>query len=271
MGEIKIQSIPRSWHYFYLELDLKAAHWGYLYISWKVDFNIACQLYIMVSIEKSTPCNDTRRYQNLQISVAGAVYRPTFANVTRDGSVCIFCHNKRTADIKAAHVFGIFRANGVPEETWFPSAARSYWPATEVESAMMSSMRFSAVWGTKKWRWYNSWSHYHRGKHNSTQSFRERDCIEFKERIIERQKLRSKWFHRCKSLFGLVDHCHSKSFVENAISKSSRLSKLTNPAGSGRNMWVKEVAPFEEECVNQKTRWVYEVLPPFKLQGFMSS
>mmetsp|Transcript_19162 Transcript_19162/g.26393 ORF Transcript_19162/g.26393 Transcript_19162/m.26393 type:complete len:105 (+) Transcript_19162:231-545(+) len=35
--------------------------------------------------------------------------------LTRDGSICVFCNNKRKAELKAAHLFDIFRAKDIPK------------------------------------------------------------------------------------------------------------------------------------------------------------
>jgi len=84
----------------------------------------SCQQYIVVSIENSTPtkapCNDTvsigAMSELTDVSSRGSVQSNFRQRVlTRDGSVCVFCHNKRTAELKAAHLFDIFRAKEVPD------------------------------------------------------------------------------------------------------------------------------------------------------------
>ena len=83
------------------------------------------QRYIMVSIENNTPtkapCNDNA-------SIGGAMSELTNLSgsrgsvqgnfhqrvLTRDGSACIFCHKNRKANLKAAHLFDIFRAKDIP-------------------------------------------------------------------------------------------------------------------------------------------------------------
>jgi hypothetical protein len=82
--------------------------------------------YIIVSIEKHSPtkapCDDnvssvaisevTNNSNSSRGSVQGNFHQRV---LTRDNSTCVFCSNKRTAELKAAHLFDIFRAKDIPE------------------------------------------------------------------------------------------------------------------------------------------------------------
>lgn len=81
--------------------------------------------YIIVSIEKNSPtkapCDDNVSsvtvseitHNSSRGSVQGNFHQRV---LTRDCSACVFCNNNRTADLKAAHLFDIFRAeDNIPE------------------------------------------------------------------------------------------------------------------------------------------------------------
>jgi hypothetical protein len=78
--------------------------------------------YIMVSVESDSPYQSPCKGDNSTVSALSTQTRGSVqANfhqrvLTRDGSCCVFCGDTKKANLKAAHIFDIFRANDIPPE-----------------------------------------------------------------------------------------------------------------------------------------------------------
>eukprot|EP01036_Dinobryon_divergens_P036466 gene36466-47485_t len=202
--------------------------------------------YIIVSIEKHSPtkapCDDnvssvvaisevTNNSNSSRGSVQGNFHQRV---LTRDNSTCVFCSNKRTAELKAAHLFDIFRAKDIPEND--PAFLHQYGITDLYDTSNGITLcsechdvfdaLLCCVWSSPafqcKWTALNGAQVAVPSKRLMLKNwpppmlfkFRE---DKFKERVIERYKLAedlpnvcSKCGRRCKSVGGLAAHSRSK-------------------------------------------------------------